>query len=179
MADILARKDGLKTESFDIPSSNDDNILKPNAPEEPSIQEPAAEQDGFNTILRCRWCGGKIRELYIPKYKDGVNGKPQEMIYNYEPCRNCAEKWQTMVTLIEVTINAPYPKCLPIQIAKRKLESGEIVDAPLYPTGRHVGVTLECAKECIDPDVELGKIYFVEESLFSETFAEQFKNLEQ
>lgn len=162
MADILARKDGKTLRSIpQLDKTSNVGITR---------TEPAKEtvkQDGFPTILKCRWCGEKAKEVYIPKYKDGENGKPIEITYNYEPCEKCQKAWADMVVIIEVTEIEPYPNCLPITSVK---------DTPLYPTGRHVGVTESAAQECINKDARKGMVFFMELEMFKDIFKAQFKS---
>ena len=123
------------------------------------------QQNGFSTIINCRWCGKKSTEAYIPEFKDGENGKPVEITYNYEPCDECKKTWADMVIIIEVTDTELYPDCLPITTVK---------DTPLFPTGRHVGVTETAAQECINKDAKKGAVFFMEKEMFEDIFKAQF-----
>lgn len=153
MSDILARKDGRII--ADIPICEHTSEVYQNEP----------KQEGFPTILKCRWCGGKSREIYVKKFKDGKNGKPVEMVYNYEPCKKCAAEWNNMVVLIEVTDIPPYENCLPITQELEQL---------LYPTGRHVGVTAEAAKKYLEEDAKNGMAYYMNSENFEEIFGSHF-----
>lgn len=154
MSDILARKDGRCM--ADIPAKEYNAKLYQDEP----------KQDGFPTILKCRWCGGKSHEIYVKKFKDGKNGKPVEMVYNYEPCDNCVKEWRKMVILIEVQEEPLYENCMPIT---RQFETD------LYPTGRHVGVTVDVARKYIEPVAENGAVYYMDKDTFEDIFGSQFK----
>lgn len=174
--EILARKDGRMLR--DIPKVT--NMV--NQKIEPVLEpkrETSAARDGFPTILKCRWCGGKSREVYIPQLKEGKNGKPREIVYNYEPCAACKEKWASMVVIIEITETEPYPDCLPIDSTVRTKKShpdGDIEETVyFYPTGRHVGVTETAAKEGIGDYAANGSIYYMEDEMFEEIFGDVFK----
>lgn len=157
MADILARRDGRKMR----------DIAQLSKPSEPQISRTVpVKQDGFSTIINCRWCGEKSTEAYIPEFKDGENGKPVEIILNYEPCDKCKKVWADMVILIEVTDVELYKDCLPITTVN---------NTPLFPTGRHVGVTEAAAQECIDKNAKKGMVFFMEKEMFEDIFKAQFK----
>ena len=159
MSNILARKDGRTIR--EIPqATNTSNDMLSRKPEEP------VEHDGLNTILNCRWCGEKVREVYVPQYKDGENGKPVQIIYNYEPCAACKKLWAGMVVIIEVTDVEPYKDCLPID---NQFETN------LYPTGRHVGVTEAAAKDALGDKAKNGMVFFMEHAMFDDIFKQQFE----
>ena len=163
MAEILARKDGKTLRNVSQIEKLSNTGMTRNEP----TKEPV-KQDGFSTILKCRWCGKKSKEVYIPKYKDGEDGKPLEIVYNYEPCEECQKAWADMVVIIEVTDVEPYPDCLPITSAQDEKKT------PLYPTGRHVGVTEAAAQECISKDAHKGTVFFMELDMFKDVFKAQF-----
>lgn len=173
---VLMRKDGQTMKNIPTASKDNDELVRKQQ------AQPPAEHDGFNTHIKCRWCGGEIGEMYIPKLKDGRNGKPYEIIVNYEPCKACREKWNTMVVCVEITDEEPYPDCLPIITDVREIIDGYIDpyeepeefkrrvvkqmpskdrDFPepiqferidFYPTGRYVGVTVEAMRKYFSGD---------------------------
>lgn len=172
---VLMRKDGKTMRNIPSATKTDDDFMRKKA------AQSTDEYDGFSTHVKCRWCGGEIGETYIPKLKDGRNGKPYEIIINYEPCEACRKKWNTMVVCIEITDEEPYPDCLPIMTEEREIMDGYIdswedreeferrvtrqipSDDPdcfptqfenvaLYPTGRYTGVTLEAIKKYFTGD---------------------------
>lgn len=174
-ADILARKDGRMLRDIPKVTSTVNQKMEPVL----GIQRTTpAVQDGFPTILKCRWCGEKSREVYIPQLKEGKNGKPREIVYNYEPCAACKEKWASMVVIIEITEKEPYPDCLPIDKTVRTTDAYPEKDIEetvyFYPTGRHVGVTEAAAKEGIGEYAANGSIYYMEEEMFEDIFGDVF-----
>jgi len=175
MPDILQRRDGRVLRDIPKVTGAVNGKIEPLVR---SDKEPVAH-DGFPTILKCRWCGGKVRELYIPQLKDGKDGKPREIVYNYEPCKECREKWKTMVVIIEITENEPYPDCLPIDSTKRVSQATPSEDLEetvyFYPTGRHVGITEAAAKEGIGDDAKNGTVYYMEDEMFEDLFGNTFK----
>lgn len=158
MAEILARKNVRTIQ--EIPMESNKN----------TFPEPET-QPGFKTIINCRWCGGIVAEIYIPQLKDGKNGKPREIIYNYKPCKACRDKWQNMVIVIEVTDKELYKNCLPIYGDPNDPNSEK-----LYPTGRHVGITEQTAKELINDEAKNGNVYFLNANRFNEAFCDYFQN---
>ena len=154
MSDILARKDGRVL--ADIPLREFTSKVYKDEP----------KQDGFPTILKCRWCGGKSREIYVKKFKDGKNGKPVEMVYNYEPCEKCSAEWNNMVVIIEVSDKPPYEDCLPIT---------QEIERWLYPTGRHVGVTPDVARKYLEEEAGNGMVYYMDDGTFEMVFGSHFK----
>lgn len=133
-------------------------------------------EDGLKTNIRCRWCNGLVKEVYIPELKNGKDGKPFDVVFDYEPCAACREKWKSLVVFIEVTDEEPYTDCLPIDSDLRELdpyidpdddpdgyaekvekevydnhgESLQIIQygrVYFYPTGRHIGITPEDVKK--------------------------------
>ncbi len=174
MSEILARKDGRKVR--EIPSPISAAIPRnETAKTTPATEEPA-EKEGFNTIIKCRWCGNKAKEVYIPQLKDGKDGKPHEIIYNYTPCDECKKKWADMVIVIEVTTKELYPKCLPIDEITKKNEDGSEERIKIYPTGRHVGITEELARKALHDSARNGTVIYLAEEEFKEGFDEQFKD---
>lgn len=166
MTEILSRKDGRGTRIPAAVVDNNSNIL----PRSNLNTEQTGEQKGFNTILKCRWCGEKSREIYIPQLSRGMNGKPVSIIYNYEPCQACKQKWSNMVVIIETTETELYPDCLPLDV---KSENGK----NLYPTGRHVGITKELARQVLSPDAENGMVFFLDVKIFAESFNKHFQEM--
>ena len=136
-----------------------------------STPAPAAKNAGdMNTIVKCRWCGGKIDEIYLPEFAKGRNGKPCSIIKDYNPCPECQKQWSTAVVIIEVIDRCPYPDCLPI-------ETNE--DTALYPTGRHVGIREDVAKQYIDSNCRNGMIFFMTNDTFSPIFQKNFDKITQ
>lgn len=176
--EILQRRDGRKVQEIPQVTSavngKIESLVRNNTAEKP------AAKDGFPTILKCRWCGGKSREVYIPQLKEGKDGKPREIVYNYEPCDACKKKWADMVVIIEITEEEPYPDCLPIDSTTRVVETSPTEEHEetvyFYPTGRHVGVTEEAAKEAITDDATNGMIFYMEDKMFEDIFGDVFKN---
>lgn len=107
---ILERSDGRSIRAIPTPNDTSGELARQNYPAPP----PVEEQDGFRTNIMCSWCGKFKKDVYIPKFKDGRNGKPVNIVMNYEPCEACREKWNSMVVFIEVTLDEPYKDCLPI-----------------------------------------------------------------
>lgn len=105
---VLSRKDGYKSKNIPMPTSETFHTARK------AIDEENERKKGFNTLIKCRWCGDTVKELYIEKLKHGNNGKPYEITYNYEPCDSCRTKWNECVVVIEVTKHEPHPDCLPL-----------------------------------------------------------------
>ena len=175
----LTRRDGRRMRP--LPSSNQtDNQTMPRA-------NFAEKQDGFVTHIRCCWCNGLIKDVYIPDLKDGKDGKPYNIVPDYEPCPACREKWSKMVVFIEVVDHEPYADCLPIDEDIRPLDkyidpetnpeeyaARVIHEQPegnaknmsvvqyervfFYPTGKFAGVTLDAVKQHFEGDVSAVKI---------------------
>ncbi len=107
---ILERSDGRTIKAIPTAAQEDNGLTRQSYP----APQPVEEQDGFRTNIMCSWCGKHKKDVYIPKFKDGRNGKPINIVMDYEPCESCREKWSSMVVFIEVTLNEPYKDCLPI-----------------------------------------------------------------
>ena len=118
---ILTRVDGRRTRSIPIEKKSSESSAQ-NEPATPASTLP----DGFPTHVHCRWCDSIIKDVYIPQFKNGRNGKPFDVVVGYEPCQNCRNKWNTMVIFIEVTNIEPYPDCLPIDEDIREITDGYI-----------------------------------------------------
>ena len=118
---VLARVDGRRTRSIPIEKKSSESSAQ-NKPVTPASTLP----DGFPTHVHCRWCDSIIKDVYIPQFKNGRNGKPLDVVVGYEPCQNCRNKWNTMVIFIEVTNIEPYPDCLPIDEDIREITDGYI-----------------------------------------------------
>ena len=178
MQDVMERRDGRVFR--ELPKAvNINGNLNRNDISAAAEKTTNVSHDGFNTILNCCWCGGKSREVYIPQLKNGKNGKPYEIVYNYEACPACKKKWADMVVIIEITEKEPYTDCMPIDIIDRETGNGwdniNHIKVPLYPTGRHVGVTEQAAKEGIGDQAKNGDIYFMDEESFSDIFNKEFQ----
>ena len=166
MSDILARKDGKTAQiinNTENHATNSARVLVTNA----EITKSKAIQDGFKTIINCRWCGGKSKEIYIPALKSGKNNKPAEIIYDYEPCEKCKKEWKSMIVILEITEQELYKDCLPID---------EVDDIKLYPTGRQIGITEQAAKEGIDKNAKNGMVFFMDKEMFSDIFKKYFND---
>lgn len=167
---ILARNDGKQMKTLPSPDLS-------NQPISNDIKTMIeSRQDGFKTHIRCCWCNSLIKDVYIPQLKDGKNGEPCNVVFDYEPCPSCRDKWSNMVVFIEVTDKEPYPDCLPIDEDVRPLD--EYIDPDerpdeyaarvvseyaqtdddafnpvqyerifFYPTGRYAGVTVDAVKQ--------------------------------
>ena len=172
---ILARKDGRTMKPIVENSRTNAAEFKREITEPEKTNAHIEEHDGLNTNIRCRWCGEKIQEMYIPKLKNGRDGKPYDIIVNYEPCEKCRKNWNTMVICIETSFEEPYEDCLPISVTEREIPDGyidrnehpeeykrrvikeipqdegmypvQIEKVPLYPTGRYTGVELDAIKQ--------------------------------
>ena len=118
---ILTRVDGRRTRSIPIEKKSSESSAQ-NEPATPASTLP----DSFPTHVHCRWCDSIIKDVYIPQFKNGRNGKPFDVVVGYEPCQNCRNKWNTMVIFIEVTNIEPYPDCLPIDEDIREITDGYI-----------------------------------------------------
>lgn len=125
MNDILERNDGRSMRTIPRPAA-------PKPPEMPKQQAlPEENQEGYKTHIRCCWCNNLIKDVYIPEFKNGKNGEPRSVVFNYDPCPACSEQWSKMVVFIEVTDKEPYPDCLPIYEDIRPL--AEYIDPDEYP----------------------------------------------
>lgn len=162
MSTILSRRDGRGNNTF----GSSKQTTQPVAQTTPSSADQLAQAKGFNTILKCRWCGDTSKEVYIPQLSKGKDGKPYSIVYNYEPCEACRKKWANMVIIIETLKKEPYPDCLPLNPNE---------DNKLYPTGRHVGITKELAQETIDKNANLGMIFFLDCAEFDKAFSGKFE----
>lgn len=167
---ILMRTDGRKIKPLSI-GKTDNESLKRNNDTLPENDE----SQGFKTHIHCRWCNRTISDVYIPKLKEGRNGKPYDIVFNYEPCSECRSTWGKMVIFIEVSEKEPYRDCLPIdtdlrqingyidpiknpaeynkRVAKEEIIRDENSEHKVqyerirfYPTGRYTGVTLDATK---------------------------------
>lgn len=174
------RNDGRKMRSLPIEPHNTEADIERSTLVAPENNEA---QDGFKTHIHCRWCDGLIKDVYIPKLKNGRNGKPYDIVYNYEPCSECRKKWNNMVIFIEVIDHEPYPDCLPIDsdvraidgyidpdenpkeyaervIDERTIDEGGTMRTVqyertfFYPTGRYTGVTLDAVKRYFTGNLE-------------------------
>ena len=106
---VLSRADGHTIRDINAPTNKVFDAISENLADSENLSE-----NHFNTILKCRWCGGTVKEVFIEKLKDGKNGKPYEITYNYSPCDECQAKWRECVVVIEITDKEPHPDCLPI-----------------------------------------------------------------
>lgn len=178
---ILMRNDGRTMKSLPIENREDTNENTINCTSHSTETTANKTQDGFITHIHCRWCNETIRDVYIPKLKNGRNGKPYDIVLSYEPCEKCRANWNTMVVFIEVTNTEPYPDCLPIDSDIRRIEGyidpdenpGEYAERVIeerteddgenmrpvqyekvffYPTGRYTGVTLDAVRQYFTGD---------------------------
>ena len=154
---ILTRVDGRRTRSIPIEKKSSESSAQ-NEPATPASTLP----DGFPTHVHCRWCDSIIKDVYIPQFKNGRNGKPFDVVVGYEPCQNCRNKWNTMVIFIEVTNIEPYPDCLPIDEDIREITDGYIdpVEEPEKYKKRVVEERYESNDLGEGVTVQYEKIYF-------------------
>lgn len=154
---ILTRVDGRRTRSIPIEKKSSESSAQ-NEPATPASTLP----DGFPTHVHCRWCDSIIKDVYIPQFKNGRNGKPFDVVVGYEPCQNCRNKWNTMVIFIEVTNIEPYPDCLPIDEDIREITDGYIdpVEEPKKYKKRVVEERYESNDLGEGVTVQYEKIYF-------------------
>lgn len=174
--DILARNDGIQMKP--LPEIPDESLKKNDEiPDELSTKENEVH-DGFDTHFICRWCGKGIKDVYVPKFKDGHNGKPVSTILNYTPCDDCRKKWNELVVCIEVTAKEPYTDCLPITYADtKKDEKGNSSKIPVYPTGRYVGLYPDYVENTFGKfgkDIKKGDITYFDCEMFNTAFGQVF-----
>lgn len=183
--DTLTRRDGRRMRTPQT-SSQATTQTQPRATL-PENQNGSENQDGFVTHIRCCWCNGLIKDVYIPDLKDGKDGKPYNIVPDYEPCPACREKWNKMVVFIEVIDHEPYADCLPIdedirpldkyidpetnpeEYAARVIHEQPEGDARnmsvvqyervfFYPTGKYAGVTLDAVKQHFEGDTSAVRV---------------------
>ena len=169
MGDTLLRRDSSNTKS------NGDKTARATTTAAELIKTASApnavkSSDDMNTIVRCRWCGNKIDEIYLPEFAKGKNGKPCSIIKDYNPCSECKEQWSKAVVIIEVVDKPLYPDCLPIQTNE---------ESAFYPTGRHVGIREDVAQKYIDSNCRAGMIFFMTSDTFSPIFQKNFDKIAQ
>jgi len=173
--DILARNDGLDMTPVPI---IENNVNRNNEIESVLKNDACDAHDGFNTIIKCRWCCGDIKEVYIPKFKDGHDGKPVSLVFNYTPCKDCQAKWDDLIICIETTDKEPYTNCLPITYDDTKFdEKGNPVKIPMYPTGRYVGIYPESSESVfgkMGKDIKKGDVTYFDTIIFDKVFKNFF-----
>lgn len=175
--DILARNDGREMKP--LPIITDNTLMRNEEKASKALFEtPEKTHEGFNTHIKCRWCCGEIKEVYIPKFKDGYNGKPVSLVFNYVPCNDCKEKWANLIVCIETTANAPYANCLPISYDDSKTdENGTPIKIPVYPTGRYVGLFPEASESIFGTygkSIKKGDIAYFDCEMFNTAFSKFF-----
>ena len=87
-----------------------------------------SEKYGLNpTMGICAWCGKPNGTIALLGELEGDVEAPKYMTLDYEPCKECEEKWAEGVVLMEVV--------------EEPLEDGHMAVAPgVYPTGRLIVV---------------------------------------
>ena len=78
----------------------------------------------------CLYCQKEKDDYKFMKSMNEYYHKETNTIYDYSPCRECAEKWEQSIPIIEMS-NKPVFKDMPF------FANG--VDA--YPTGRCIGIS--------------------------------------
>lgn len=116
-----------------------------------------SRKHGLNpTIPICFWCGQEKNEVAILGKIDTPDAKdieaPMHCILDYTPCEKCQKNWDTCVICISATETPNSKNQLGIKV---KNEDGS--DHIVYPTGEHIGITPEAARNGLGiKDAEAG-----------------------
>lgn len=106
-----------------------------------------SEKHGVNpTIPVCFWCGKEKNEIVLLGKLKGDVEAPMKCIINYEPCDECKETWKQGILFIEADICPKTENMPPIQV---------MGETSIYPTGRHVLMKEEAAKDFIENNLNL------------------------
>ena len=138
-----------------------------------------SRKHGLNpTIPICFWCGQEKNEIAILGKVDTPDEKdveaPMYSILDYTPCEKCQTNWDTCVICIAATETPNTENQLGIKV---KNEDGS--DRIVYPTGEHIGITPEAARNGLGiKDAEAGGQPIIMDSrvfaqLFGDIIAEE------
>ena len=122
-----------------------------------------SQKHGLNpSIPICFWCGKDKNEIVLLGKLKNDEKAPAEILLDYEPCDECAEKIKKGVLCIE-TIKESQNNLPPIS----KDSNGRDV----YPTGRFFVITEECANRMFENlNLKKGGKCCIESDLFNLIF---------
>lgn len=118
-----------------------------------------SEKFGINpTLCVCFWCGGKTGDLALLGRLKGDVEAPRNTVINYEPCKDCKEKMESGIALLEVESvaesgNPPIGKGCDHSFTGRFFVVSENLAKQLFRDGGLVKQVCEQKKAFLPPEV--------------------------
>lgn len=125
-------------------------------------------EHGLNpTIPICFWCGEDRNEVALlgAAYKGAA---PMQMVLDYEPCDQCAEKMALGITFMEASD-------APLQNGQQSINP----DSVAYPTGRFVVASEDFTRRLLPPAVLENVLQHRRALVDKETFEMLFRDVLQ